>query len=740
MAKRTQRLIAILLTLALALSLLPTALATEGDTSAPPAASAGEQTEQGAEHQAAEETPPAEEPEAPAQDTSETEDDQDKGGSSSKSGSKSSSQSGGGSADSPTTYAASSSTPVSGKPGIKLTFHTGVAAGSVRFIPQVTSSPYFDDKDWTGFKAIQYCWAASMSMSLSYLGINKLPKEILSQSTSHAKAPSLNWGAQFVESSPSDLDKAVDNYVNGNGTYSPPVIQIYVKGCYSTTTTHFFVIVGKTGENTYLVTDPVDSGSNPVRTLTAKEGNILYGMKTSSGKKGPFNFKVQQVYQYLTPHETWLENGKLSFQDGLLPEKSGVAVKGKIGGSEQIASVTAGCYNLAGKAVSGCNETVQVNSVGCDLAELNSKLKFSQLTPGYYTYRVTVTMATGEKRVLQEQNFTVRYTKKSLDNATFYFDNGENIKLCTAAVNQRKASTLQLQQNIESDQMKIKAKSVGKNGYYTLQIEGTDQYLTVYQSSDKSGTKVIQYPMVSKDGQYWQILPSAKSGYYYLMPKSAPDCCLSVADNEIEAGSTLEIRTATADAAQSWLLRYTRPLISSVKNVSSGLQVTWKAPSYATGYYIYRAVSNSNSWAQVKKLTSGTTSSWTDTNVTNGTKYHYKVLAVYTTKKSPNCPQKHRYRVTVPGALTVKNSARKKLTVSWKVNKKATGYQVCYATNKKFSSNKVITVAGSGTKSKVLSGLTKGKTYYVKVRAYKTVGQDHYYSAWTSYKAVKVAK
>ena len=41
---------------------------------------------------------------------------------------------------------------------------------------------------------------------------------------------------------------------------------------------------------------------------------------------------------------------------------------------------------------------------------------------------------------------------------------------------------------------------------------------------------------------------------------------------------------------------------------------------------------------------------------------------------------------------------------------------------------------------KLLKGLSKGKTYYIKVRAYKTVDDQRYYSAWSSQKSIKVTK
>lgn len=71
-----------------------------------------------------------------------------------------------------------------------------------------------------------------------------------------------------------------------------------------------------------------------------------------------------------------------------------------------------------------------------------------------------------------------------------------------------------LNYNEARDTMKIRAEAVWSNGYYRLRMEKSGLYLTVYKSSAASGTKVIQYPKVDKDGQYWQILLGPEDGYY----------------------------------------------------------------------------------------------------------------------------------------------------------------------------------------------------------------------------------
>ena len=109
----------------------------------------------------------------------------------------------------------------------------------------------------------------------------------------------------------------------------------------------------------------------------------------------------------------------------------------------------------------------------------------------------------------------------------------------------------------------------------------------------------------------------------------------------------------------------------------------------------------------------------------------------------------------VPAKTTLSKTAKSgsgKLKVTWKkaaintdyVTKKsgktatASGYQIVCANNKKYSKNvKRVTVSGSKTLTKTVTNLKKGKTYYVKVRAYKTVNGKKLYGAYSAVKRVQ---
>ncbi|MCH1982713.1 leucine-rich repeat protein [Ruminococcus sp. OA3] len=85
---------------------------------------------------------------------------------------------------------------------------------------------------------------------------------------------------------------------------------------------------------------------------------------------------------------------------------------------------------------------------------------------------------------------------------------------------------------------------------------------------------------------------------------------------------------------------------------------------------------------------------------------------------------------------SVTSASAGKMTVKWNKNTTVTGYQVQYATNSSFSGAKTITVAKNSAVSTSVSNLTKGKTYYVRVRTYKKVYSTVYYSSWSAKKTV----
>ena len=78
--------------------------------------------------------------------------------------------------------------------------------------------------------------------------------------------------------------------------------------------------------------------------------------------------------------------------------------------------------------------------------------------------------------------------------------------------------------------------------------------------------------------------------------------------------------------------------------------------------------------------------------------------------------------------------------VDWAQKGSATGYEIQYATNSKFTSAKKVTITNDKTDKATVSKLSGKKKYYVRVRSYTTVKGTKYYGAWSASKSVTTKK
>ncbi len=87
--------------------------------------------------------------------------------------------------------------------------------------------------------------------------------------------------------------------------------------------------------------------------------------------------------------------------------------------------------------------------------------------------------------------------------------------------------------------------------------------------------------------------------------------------------------------------------------------------------------------------------------------------------------------------LTAKSKA---FFVDWAQKGSATGYEIQYATNSKFTGAKKVTITNNKTDKTTVSKLSGNKKYYVRVRSYTTVGGTKYYGSWSAVKNVTTKK
>ncbi|MBR7060118.1 MAG: leucine-rich repeat protein, partial [Eubacterium sp.] len=104
---------------------------------------------------------------------------------------------------------------------------------------------------------------------------------------------------------------------------------------------------------------------------------------------------------------------------------------------------------------------------------------------------------------------------------------------------------------------------------------------------------------------------------------------------------------------------------------------------------------------------------------------------------------KKTYKINPKGTEIKKLTAGKKaFTAKWTSRTKQTsGYEIQYATDKKFSKNKkTVKISSNKTAKKTVKSLKAKKKYFVRIRTYKTVSKKKYYSSWSKAKTVTTKK
>ena len=109
------------------------------------------------------------------------------------------------------------------------------------------------------------------------------------------------------------------------------------------------------------------------------------------------------------------------------------------------------------------------------------------------------------------------------------------------------------------------------------------------------------------------------------------------------------------------------------------------------------------------------------------------------TAKVSSAKKSKSQKTTIKYKASSKKSKTRKVEVKYKKVKMADGYEIAYSTNKKYK--KSATKIAESKKNKVTIKLKKGKTYYIRIRAYQVDSTGaRVYGKWTTSKVVKVKK
>lgn len=358
------------------------------------------------------------------------------------------------------------------------------------------------------------------------------------------------------------------------------------------------------------------------------------------------------------------------------------------------------------------------------------KLKYALKDTGAIVKDVTVYL----RDVIEDQVYTGKEITPEL-NIGFATDTNNDGKLEYDIVSKLVAGTdysVEFVENVNVGEARVK---VTPTGLYKGVTETFKFYINRADNTLKIADKTV---VLGESVQPKTVKNTAKAtlSYAYFTDK---ECA-----NEIEVPSkvgtyyvkatsaaTLNYKEATSNVATVKVVPGKVKMLGTSRSASS-VKLNWTKAAGATSYRVYYKAPGAKSYKVFKNTTA------TRMNVTglaSATTYTFAVKAyaktagysiVYATKKTTTAPAK----VATPSVT----AGSKKATVKFTKVARATGYQIYMAKG----NGKYVKVKTTTSTSFTKTGLAKGATYKFKVRAYKTVGSNTYYGAFSSAKAVVV--
>lgn len=179
----------------------------------------------------------------------------------------------------------------------------------------------------------------------------------------------------------------------------------------------------------------------------------------------------------------------------------------------------------------------------------------------------------------------------------------------------------------------------------------------------------------------------------------------------------------------------TNPKVSST--TSSSIKLSWSKVSNADGYRIYRATSKNGSYSKIKDITKNSTLTYTDSKLSSNKKYYYKIKSFKTVKGYKYYSYysdviNSETKLAIP-SIKLSTPKSKSIKISWSKISGANNYEI-HRSTKKDGPYSVITTTNK--LSYTDTDLIKGKKYYYKVKAYKTVNNKKIYSYFSSIKSI----
>ena len=282
----------------------------------------------------------------------------------------------------------------------------------------------------------------------------------------------------------------------------------------------------------------------------------------------------------------------------------------------------------------------------------------------------------------------------------------------------------------------VTAKSEGEAKIRAAATDGSDEYavcyVTVTGKAKVTGITLDRTSAEVKRGEKLTLNVTASPSY---------------ASNKKVVWKSANTKIATVDANGSVTAKApgrTKITVTSSENSSYQASCTVTVP-YKITYKLNKGKNNASNpstyYGKKVTLKNPSRKGYAFAGWYTDAKFKKKITSISSSAKSDYILYAKWTKVKVAKAslTSAKNSKSKQILLKYKKVSGAKGYEISYSTDKKFK--KAVTKKNTAKTSYTISKLKKGKTYYVRIRAYKidSTGKK-VYGKYSSVKKVKISK
>ena len=350
-----------------------------------------------------------------------------------------------------------------------------------------------------------------------------------------------------------------------------------------------------------------------------------------------------------------------------------------------------------------------------------------------FVFSVTVFATEGEGTPEQEVPVTVEY-KLVLEASEYVYTGAEIMPKAEVQVLNQDGTVVEGSILVEGVDYQVSYLDNVNAGTATVEVKGLEGYADVINLKE---TFVI-LPASIEDAE----VTLSRNYYTYNGKAKKPEVTVEVngkvldendyvveyTDN-VEPGTAKVTATGTGNYEGTAKASYKISLDETditLKRSYNRVRVYWSKVTGADGYQIYRSTSKNSGYSKIATVSAGKERKYTDKGRIHNKKYYYKIRA-YRKVNGKNVYGDYSpvssitVRVSTPSIKNIYKTNSSSLTIKWTQIDGATGYRVYRATSKNGTYKRIATLKGNKTLSYKDTGRVCGRTYYYKIKAYRTV-------------------